>query len=133
MPRITLSGLRNIEGAPADDGQAIWLRLTNNDGTTFQTALNEKSLNEFLGLMINLVQELGKRTAPPDGPTREISAVPVPAARLGVSKGRSETEAILAVQMGPVSLSFALELSVLTGMCEALQKVLVEGRQVPRH
>jgi predicted regulator of Ras-like GTPase activity (Roadblock/LC7/MglB family) len=105
-----ISGLRDVRFAVADSGEVIGLWLTNADGSTFETSLRQDALNQLLGAMLSAVRDLAARAAEPAGQTRQITGTPVQASSLGLARGRTETEAFLAVNMGPVSMIFALEL-----------------------
>ncbi len=61
----------------------------------------------------------------------EVTSVPISVAGLGVARGRSETEALLSIRTGPMTLTFAVDLPTLHGMCENLRRMTRETGQPP--
>ena len=85
-------------------------------------ALNNQDLSRLACRVISEAEKHASRQAPSD-PPKELRVDPISAVSIGVGRGRSDAEGLLTLRLGNLNLTFALELSTLTGMCEKLQAI----------
>lgn len=130
-----------MQSVPVSTGvTAIVSEDGNHIGMTFKTygepiriAFPAQNLGHMIAHLIGVAEsEAGRKvTKLPKG---EVTSVPIAVAGLGVSPGRSETEALLSIRTGPMTLTFAVDLSTLLGTCENLQRMTHEtGKPPTRH
>lgn len=80
------------------------------------------NLGDMITRLINVAEKEAteKVTRLPNG---EISTIPISVAALGISRGRNDSEALLSIRTGPMTLTFSVDLSALLGTCEKLQRM----------
>ena len=127
MPKVTASGLANMSGAVTEDGRAVVIGLKTKDGKEFQCALNHETLTKCVGFLLGLAEQTGQKSAPDNQKTATVTAHPLPISQIGIARGRSDKEAILAVQTGILRLVFSTEPATLLGMCDNLRKQVVQA------
>lgn len=130
MPEVRLPRLANLTGAPSADGTMIMLTLTAKDGSQLGVALDRVELSKAVGFMLGLAASAGqlRRAELPE----VVTANPVAVAGIAIAPGRTPTEALLSVQIGPLTLAFSTEPTTLVGMCKTLQSMIVPVRNAPK-
>ncbi len=118
--------------AVSEDGNHIGMTF-GTKGEPVKIAFPAQDLGHMIARLIGVAEgEAAKKvTRLPKG---EVTSVPIAVAGLGVAQGRSETEALLSIYTGPMTLTFAVDLSTLSGMCENLRRMTRKTEQPPtRH
>ena len=119
-----------MQSVPVSTGVAVTVSEDGNFvGMTFKTkdepvsiAFPAQNLGHMIAHLIGVAEsEAGRKVT--KFPKGEITSVPIAVAGLGVTQGRSETEALLSIHTGPMTLTFAVDLSTLLGVCENLQRM----------
>lgn len=121
-----------MTGNVSDDGKLVIIGLKSADGTEFQTALNAETLSKCVGFMLGLAETTAQRTAPEHKAVETITAAPLQAAQIGVARGQTDSEAILAVRLGILQIAFSTELATLLGMCSNLQSIVERTGTPPK-
>ena len=121
MKEVNPPRLAHLGGAVSPDGKHVMLEIEASTGDKMSVTLHGEELSKTIEFMIGLAQKTAAKTAP-DFP-EELPVLPIPVAGLGLAPGRSLTEAILAMKLGVLTLSFAVELSDLDGMCTNLRSM----------
>lgn len=120
QPKVPISPAKFVNAVPIGNGLTLVL--------TFKVApLVWRSNHADLSALVSTtIQAAAAAGGPPhQGPS--MTAIPLQATAVGIARGRSPTDAILAIQVGPLTLSFATELGVLTSTLENLKKATVEA------
>ncbi len=106
-------------------------------GVSFKTKSGEihvgipdAELSRMVALFLNQAQQNAASTTP-DSPPEKLAATPIMASHLGFARGRSDTESLIAFQVGHLHLSFAVELSMLHAQCKTLLSNVVETEKKP--
>lgn len=81
-------------------------------------ALRDAEVTALISGLLQAVVTAGASDAGQEPKT--VTAMPIDVTSLGVSPGRSETEALLAIRTGPTVLTFAVDLSILDELCRDL-------------
>ena len=119
-----------MQSAPVSTSVAVTVSKDGNYiGMTFGTkgdpvniAFPAQNIGHMIAHLIGVVEgEAAKRVT--RFPKGEVTSVPIAVAGLGVARGRSETEALLTIRTGPMTLTFAVDLPTLIGMCENLRRM----------
>lgn len=127
-----------IQSVPISTGVAVTVSEDGNYiGMTFGTkgepveiAFPAQNIGHMIAHLIKVVEgEAAKKVT--RFPKGEVTSVPIAVAGLGVALGRSETEALLSIRTGPMTLTFAVDLSTLLGMCENLRRMTRKTEQPP--
>ena len=116
----------------SEDGKFVVMTFSTK-GEPVSIAIPAQNIGHMIAHLIGVAEsEAGIRaTKVPKG---EITSVPIAVASLGVAQGRSETEALLAIHTGPMTLTFAVDLPTLLGMCGDLQRMTRKtGKPTTRH
>ena len=82
-------------------------------------AVTKRELSRLAALLIEQAGRVAA-TVTPDEPPNELAATPILASHLGFAQGRSETEALIAFQTGNLTVTFAVELTMLNEQCKRL-------------
>jgi len=80
-------------------------------------ALTNEMLSPFVGRIIQEAVRFGQTQSPRTEDRETIYANPIPVSAMAVARGRTETEAMLTIRFGNLTLSFAVEASMLHGIC----------------
>lgn len=93
--------------------------------------LPNDALSRFAGSILNSAIKHAQSQSPHLEDGEQITGVPVPVVGLAVSPGRTGTEAMLTLRCGNLTLTFAVEASMLHDMCASLAPALRPlGRQI---
>ena len=113
----------------SEDGNYIGMTF-NTKGEPVNIAFPAQNLGHMIAHLIGVAEsEAGRKVT--KFPKGEITSVPIAVAGLGVALGRSETEALLSIRTGPMTLTFAVDLPTLLGMCENLRRITRKTEQPP--
>jgi hypothetical protein len=93
------------------------------DGNIEGIVVPEEFYSAFATRILKETQKFAKVgvVKPTGSETVQVDPIQVPS--IGVGKGRTESEAILAIDVGNLKLAFAVDLSVLAGICMGLSKM----------
>ena len=120
--RLTLLAADRWAVQPADaDSTAVVFRAGEHASGA---VLSNEDLSRFAGTILRSAIEYARTQSPLAEDGEQITAVPIPVNALGVSAGRVETEAILTLRCGNLTLTFAVEAAMLHGMCTSLVPAL---------
>lgn len=88
-------------------------------------AIPSQNADTAISGIIGAAQELAA-TEPSNVPNEEtITTRPIDIVALGVAPGRTETEAFLSAKLGPLNLTFAIQVSTLLQTLENLQSMTI--------
>ncbi len=105
----------------SQDGNFVCMTFSTK-GEPVSIAIPAQNLGHMIAHLIGVSEsEAGRKVT--KFPKGKITSVPIAVAGLGVGQGRSETEALLSIQTGPMTLTFAVDLPTLLGMCGGLQRM----------
>ena len=117
--------------ALSEDGNHVVLTFTLPLGEPVNIAIPAQNLGEAVGHMLSVSGTLAEQHVTRFERTGAVNAEPIPVVSLGVARGRSDVEALLAVRTVPMTLAFSLDLATLLGMCADLQKATARVSSVP--
>jgi hypothetical protein len=117
--------------ALSEDGDHVVLTFSLPAGGPMNVAIPARNLGEAVAHMVGVSGQLAERHAAPLERSGPVNADPIPVVSLGVARGRSDVEALLAVRTGPMTLAFSLDLATLMGMCRDLQKATERASPAP--
>ena len=121
MDNVKVSLLKHLDGHVSDDGGHVMLEIEDSTGKSMAVALNGEDLSKTIAFMLGLAEDTVARTAP-DLP-QELLVHPISVADMAVAPGRAPTEAILAMKLGSLTLSFAVNCTTLVHVCETLRQM----------
>ena len=78
-----------------------------------------RDLSRLAALLINRSREIAGKIAPVP-PAKQFTATPIMASHIVIGRGRSNREAMVTFQVGNMSLTFAVETSMLRDECARL-------------
>ncbi len=117
--------------ALSQDGSHVVLTFSLPVGEPVNIAIPARNLGEAVGHMLSVSGALAEQVETPFERTGPVNAEPIPVVSLGVARGRSDVEALLAIRTGPMTLAFSLDLATLLGMCADLQKATMRAPSAP--
>ncbi len=120
MPEVNLPKLSRMTGSASDDGAFVMLQLIASNKDEITVALEDEQLTKAVGFMIGLAQECAAKRAADIAVGESITAHPIDVAAIGLASGRRDTEAILSMRLGILTLNFAVEVSTLRELCTNL-------------
>ena len=132
MPEGSLPKLSKMNGSASEDGKFVMLQLIASNKNEITVALEDEQLTKAVGFMIGLAQECGTRRAANIEVGESITAHPIDVAAIALAPGRRDTETILAMRLGILTLNFALEVSTLREMCASLLAKTASGPTSPK-
>lgn len=105
------------------DGEFIGMTFATKNAPV-RISFPKKNLGDMIAHLVNVAEREAseKVTKLPSG---EITTTPISAVALGIARGRSESEALLSIRTGPMTLTFSVDLSTLAGTCEEFQRMTV--------
>lgn len=110
-----------VSVAASEDGNFVSMIFKTKDKPV-SIAFPAQNLGHMIAHLIGVAErEAGRKVT--RFPKGDVTSVPIAVAGLGVTRGRSETEALLSIRTGPMTLVFAVDLSTLLGTCENLQRI----------
>ena len=112
--------LEKIEACFSQDGRGVSLIFRNVDGSSFETGLTGDRLNNFVGVVLNVLRDLGARAKPNNLQDKSFLFTPVQAAQVELAHSPIPTDTILSVQIGSATISFSIETTKLRRICEFL-------------
>jgi hypothetical protein len=115
--------LKNVQGGASDDGSFLALQFTVASGAQLQVVFGEAEVSKILSFIIEQAVAAGAKRPPDASQWRKITAKPVPITQIGVSPGRVDTEAYLAVQAGIFQMTFATQLATLLDALRNLEAI----------
>jgi hypothetical protein len=127
MKEETVSELAQLQAQFSPDGRAAALVFTNVDGSQFKTGLTGDSFNHFVGVVPNVLADLSSKAKPDDLAGKPHLFTPIQAASVALADSPIESDTILSVQIGAVTISFSIETARLQAMCKMLA-----SREPPR-
>ena len=104
-----------LQTAPNSSHTALFFKTKVEPGHVAVTMPNA-SLSRLVSLLLNRAQEVAGTVTPKD-PGETLTSTPILASHMGVSKGRHETEALLAFRIGNLDLAFAVDAATLHKTC----------------
>lgn len=119
--------------ALSQDGSHVVLTFALPAGEPVNVAIPARNLGEAVGHMLSVSGALAEQFETPYERNAPLNAEPIPVASLGVARGRSDVEALLAIRTGPMTLAFSLDLATLLGMCADLQKATMQVPPTTSH
>ena len=119
--------------ALSEDGNHVVLTFSVPAGRPLNIAIPAQNLGEAVGHMLSVSGTLAEQHVATFERTAAINADPIPVVSLGVARGRSDVEALLAIRTGPMTLAFSLDLATLLGMCGDLQKATMRASPTTSH
>lgn len=133
MSKDRIAGLTNLEGEITVDGKHVVLQFKNSEGGSFEAALGTKELGRTIWYIIELARKAAEIAKPALTGEAEIEANPIDVAAIAVAPGRTDREALLAIPVGPLTLTFALPVSTLLETLENLRSMTVKAEPERRH
>ncbi len=131
---VTASGLRTFRFAIAKEQGMIGMQLTNANGETFTAGMDAATFSAFISEALRKAEELAGTVAPSEQGKFNLRADPISIAQIGFGRGRTESEAVVAMRLGILTLPFAMELSTLLSTLEKLQEIVQDQKTPPpRH
>lgn len=126
-----------VDVITSDDAQTSGIIAQTKDGVV-GFAVKSKELSKLAALLIEQSQKVAvhqvsqqaKGGAPTSG-RATLTLHPIRASKVGIGPGRTDAEMMLLVEVGNMSLCFALGTAALHGMCEDLHRRM-EGLSKPR-
>ena len=123
--KLTLGTAQGWAVSPASDTHtAIVFKV---DGTPIGAVVKNDDLSR---LTERIIQEAAKHAAKKAARIEQgesITANPIPVSSIALGHGRSDTEALLAMRFGNLTLTFAVELSNIRNMCTRVLQATKEG------
>lgn len=86
----------------------------------------------LVSLILREAQNHAAKHKPEEKKTGELTAAPLLVSAVGIAP-HSDTQALLVMHLGNLSLPFLVDLSTLLGMCSNLQKVTKEAPTKPKN
>ena len=111
----------------SNDGQATGI-LAETKGGKVSFALKNKELSGFISLLLEQSEKVAKAkiasTIPSGRSGRQAMTLsPVQSSGVGIGKGRTESERVLQVEVGNLTLAFWVDASVLRGLCKDVERL----------
>ncbi len=116
---------KRVAADVSEDGNLVRLCFETADGP-INVAFPAQNLGQMIGHLANVGEKIAGEHQTKIQEQETVNVLPIPVAALGVGQGRADTEAILSLRTGPMTLAFAVDLSTLSGMCERLNKITVK-------
>lgn len=112
---------------PVTDGWQVFPVDADNTAVVFKAGehtngaiLSNDALSAFAGSLLNSAIKHSEAQNPRLEDGEQITAIPIPVVGLAVTPGRAETEAILTLRCGNLTLAFAAEAAMIRDMCMGL-------------
>ncbi len=124
MPR-QIKNLGN--GATSTDGKTVRFEVRDDTGGTHPFSCSTNDVERIVSWLIGLAQ-LGHKQAPRDeepssDTTKTLMLAPIEARRLEISKGRTPEETMIAIDLGPFHLAFAILTNEIYKLKDVIEKM----------
>jgi len=130
--KVRLEVAQGVQVEPSEDGKLVALFFKTRSGPK-GVALAGQELSRLASLLIKTSQQVAASNTP-DTPASEVTATPIDVSYFGVAKGRSDTEAILSLVVGNLTMTYAVELSTLLSALRTLEQITaVETKRTLPH
>ena len=126
-----IPGLTNLEGAVVEYGKTVLIRQTLTDGRVIEIAMPGADLGRMVSFLIELARDAGERGV--DFGVQTINSAPIKVASMSVARGRTEHDGLIALPVGPMTLTFSLPLELLLDQLEMLRGMTANGRLGKKH
>ena len=121
MTDLNAPGLKDARAAISPDGETVLLTIMAANSQALTVRLSAQELSKMVTFLLATAGDAAVRQGHHSVVQKGLPAKSLPVQSLGVGPGNSESEAILAVRFGMLTLSFAVELKMLLGTCQDLQ------------
>lgn len=126
-----------VSGRASEDGELVMLTLAGDTGETVNFGLTANGLEKMIALMLAVAGTCAERTRWQEAatePGQTVQTMAIAVSGLELLHGRSPAEVLLAVRIGRLRLSFALDQQDIANLCSNLGG-LIEGwpEQSVRH
>jgi hypothetical protein len=110
-----------IDITTADDAESSAIFVQTKD-KKIAFGLKNKELSRLVALLLEQSQKvaIAKNTEPRKPGRKTITLNPVQSSAVGIGKGRTESERVLQVEIGNLTLAFWTDASTLHGLCNDL-------------
>ena len=109
---MTTPAIKNLTGGFAPDGSVIFLNVTTTRDESLEFGLSPQEAQKFIAYVLSVMQTAASRQAlSPEGgqpPPSTITTAPIEARGIGFAKGRTPSEQLVALDLGPFQLVFAV-------------------------
>ena len=102
------------------DGNYVGLSFEAQSGEPIVVGFPAQNLGNMIAEMINTGENIASQHKTKIEQQESVTALPIGVVSLRVAVGRTETEALLSIRTGPMTLTFAVDLTTLHGTCENL-------------
>ena len=126
--------MTDAHAATSPDGETILLAITDVNNRKLVVRLKDGDLGKMVTFLLAAAEDAAARQRNPQPDQRPVPVKPLVADYIGVGRGRSESEAVLGVRVGPMTLSFVVPLATLLATCSDLRLLTKkESDRVTRH
>lgn len=115
--QTNLPAARGVSVETTSDGKTtgVFFKVDQEPGYV-GAAMPSEHLSRLVAMLLNRAAEVAEKVTP-GNPPEQMTTTPIMVSHMGVSRGRSDSEAIVAFHVGNLDLSFAVDLSILRQTC----------------
>ncbi len=109
----------NVTAKLSPEGSHLALLFQTKAGDDIAIGLGERELSKTVAFLIQNAEQAAAKHETDVSP-QELTALPISIVGMNISRGRSESEALVSMKLGILVLTFAIDLPTLLAECEHL-------------
>jgi hypothetical protein len=121
-PEVAVTIAQGVKVQLAPDGIHTALAFNTGNPPTL-VGLTPKDLSYLISAAIETAAKAASIHAPVAKGQEFLTTRPIPTVSIGVARGRSASEALLAMQVGTLTLTYAVDLAMLQKLCTDLHSM----------
>lgn len=122
-----------VECVISESQDHVGFKFLTSDGPVI-VAMPVTNIGEMIALLIKLAQKIASKVVPEIKQGEDMIVHPIDLTALAITPGRTEAEALLHARLGPLTLTFSVQLSMLLDQLERLRRQTVpnpdDGRKL---